>query len=98
MKRHRTGDAGVPTMLFLHLGVFPSGNSLSCILKKCTLFCIYAILQEKSSKQQQTTKPTRFQKWQFPGLSEETSASFASFFSKAIHSARCHNREQQKYQ
>lgn len=72
--------------------------SLSCILKKCILFCIYVILQEKSSKQQQTTKATRFQKWQFPGLSEEPSASFASFFSKAIHSARCHNRQQQKYQ
>ena len=31
-------------------------------------------------------------------LKREPSALFASFFSKAIHSARCHHREQQKYQ
>lgn len=74
-------------------------NSLSYVLITYALFCIYVILQEKKFK---TTATNRTDKVPENGtslgdLKGEPSASLASCYSKAIHSTRYHNREQQKY-
>lgn len=60
-----------------------------------TLLFIYVILQEKSSKQTATNSIGPENGTSLEDLKGEPSASLASFYSKAIHSARCHNREEQ---
>ena len=101
MKKHGgAGMLGGWQCGFVTWVCFIFGNSRAIYLE-CVHFFIY-VCHTSGEKFKTATNNKTYEGSRngnsLDNLKREPSALFASFFSKAIHSARCHHREQQKYQ